>query len=161
MCTNNNDCKCISDILKVISILQKNAHRHEEIDDTCDKKHLGDDCFDEFNTRPVQLILCGQNGDNPLVMPTNKGPITPCTKFSDVFRLEKIDDCCATFRVLEEKHKEQIPANDQKDKPVVEINTKKGKHHKQEFKATRSFFTLDLKCVCIIKCLDDVHVKNV
>lgn len=145
MCNNNTDCKCISDILKVINILQKKASRHDECEDICDRRTLGPTCFEEFNTRPVQLFLCCNNGNEPLIMPTTKGPITQTTCFSDVFRVEKVDDCCATFRVLKQKQKVDGGAD---------LNISCWEH----FEPTCSFFTLDLKCVCIIRCLEDTFV---
>lgn len=145
MCDKNTDCKCISDILKVINILQKKADHHDDCEDICDRKTLGPTRFAKFNTRPVQLFLCCNNGDEPLLMPITKEPITGTTCFSNVFRVEKVDDCCATFRVL---------------KPKVRVNaeTQLNFDCDEEFEATCSFFTLDLKCVCIIRCLDDTFV---
>ncbi len=143
MCNNNSDCKCIGDIIKVINILQKKAECKEECNNCCDRPVLGHECCCLCNTRPVQLILCGQNGDDPLVMPTTNGPITPATCFSNVFRVEKIDDCCACFRVLVKKHHGDLDGDC------------------EEFVATDSFFTVDLKCVCVIKCLEDTFVDCV
>jgi hypothetical protein len=143
MCRNSNpDCRCIADILKVILILQRKVTHFEPISDPCDKKELccGCKCKCKCNTRPVQLILVGGNGNDPLVMPTTRGPITEATCFSDVFRVEKVDDCCATFRVL-------VPEKRTFEK---ECDT---------FVATDSFFTLDLRCVCIIRCLEDTFVE--
>jgi hypothetical protein len=149
MCNDNTDCRCISDILKVINILQKKAERHEEDEDLCDRKTLGHSCCLECNTRPVQLFLCGQNGDDPLIMPTDKKPITPATRFSSVFRVERVDDCCATFRVLKKKHEHDKKEDNSSSEEC------------EEFEATDSFFTLDLKCVCIIRCLEDTFVECV
>jgi len=145
MCNNNTDCKCISDILKVINILQKKAIHHDEEEDICDRRTLGRSCCYECNTRPIQLFLCGQNGDDPLIMPTTKGPITPATCFSSVFRVEKVDDCCCTCRVLKQEHR-----------PGIEVTS--DTDDCSEFIATNSFFTVDLKCVCIVKCLEDTFV---
>lgn len=144
MCNNNTDCKCISDILKVISILQKNAVHHDEVDNACDRRTLGRYCFCECNTRPIQLFTCNHNGDDPLVMPTTRGPITPTTTFSSTFRVEKVDDCCCTCRVLVQEVSSVI---DPEACPV--------------FIATDSFFTIDLKCVCAVKCLEDTFVDCV
>ncbi|MDD2202891.1 MAG: CotY/CotZ family spore coat protein [Bacilli bacterium] len=144
MCNNNTDCKCISDILKVICILQKNAVCHDDCEDVCDRKTLGRPNKCEFNTRPIQLFTCGFNGNDPLIMPTTKGPITPSTCFSSTFRVEKVDDCCATCRVLVEEVKSDLESHSHNRCP--------------EFIATDSFFTIDLKCVCIVKCLEDTFV---
>ena len=89
-----------------------------------------------FNTRPIVLYTCGSNG-TPLAMPTSRDPAT--TDTSTVFRIEKLDDCCATFRVL-------APNTDETaTNPYV---------------TTDSFFTIDLKCVCIIRCLNDTYVDT-
>lgn len=141
----NNDCKCISDILKVISILQRNVEREEDNDDFCDRKTLGHSCCRKCNTRPIQLFTCGMNGDDPLIMPTTKGPITPATKFSSVFRVEKVDDCCCTCRVLVAR-------------PGATVDAVQNLDDCEEFTATNSFFTIDLKCVCIVRCLNDTFV---
>ena len=57
---------------------------------------------------------------------------------STVFRVEKLDGCCATFRVLE-KNPDQESVY-----PYV---------------ATNSFFTMNLGCVCCLRCLDDTFVE--
>lgn len=158
MCNNNTDCKCISDILKVISILQKKVVCHDECDDTCERKTLGHVCCCACNTRPIQLFMCCNNGDDPLVMSTTKGPITKSTCFSNVFRVEKVDDCCCTCRVLkqEKRHEKEHEKDDKKD--YEKEHEKDDYDDCPEFIATNSFFTIDLKCVCAVKCLDDTFV---
>ena len=59
---------------------------------------------------------------------------------SSVFRVEKVDGDCATFRVL--------MAN-----PDVSAS--------YPYVATNSFFTMNLKCVCCLKCLNDTYVDAV
>jgi hypothetical protein len=85
-------------------------------------------------------------------MPVKKGPITECTKFSDVFRVEKIDECCATCRVLKRKKKHH---------EMEERHEEDDDEERPEFESTNSFFTVDLHCVCIIKCLDDTFVEEI
>ena len=59
---------------------------------------------------------------------------------SSVFRVEKIDGCCATFRVLA-------------DNPdPTEVGT-------IPYIATNSFFTMDLSCLCVLRCLQDTFVE--
>ena len=53
MCKNN--CNCISDILKVIYLLQKNADQEEDCILSCDKPSLGQFSCLYYNTRPVML----------------------------------------------------------------------------------------------------------
>lgn len=145
MCDENRECKCIGDILRAINILQRKAERIEEAElDTCDRGTLGSCCEPiQCNTRPIQLFLAGHNGNDPLVMPTTRDEIEPSTCFSNVFRVEKVDECCCTCRVLKRRKMVDSTAS-------TECN---------EFQATNSFFTLDLHCVCAIRCLEDTFVE--
>lgn len=134
MCDNSNSC-CISDILKVICVLQKNANCGEACLDTCDRGFLGCSITNlNCNTRPVCLYLCGSNS-TPLEMPISKSPTEETT--STFFRVEKVDDCCATFRVLTANTGEP-----------------------ETFTATNSFFTVNLNCCCAIRCLNDTYVDT-
>lgn len=147
MCNNNNEeCKCIAEILTVISILQKNATCTDTCClDTCDRGFLG--CGNNTmgcNTRPVMLYTCCGNG-TPWSMPTTKTD-DPCgtegVTCSSVFRVEKIDGCCATFRVLAE------------NPDTAEAAT-------MPYVSTNSFFTMNLNCVCSLRCLNDTFVDTI
>ena len=133
MCKNN--CNCISDILKVIYLLQKNADREEDCIESCDKPSLGQFSCLYYNTRPVMLYTCMSNGVTPWSAPTQRVAVPTAT--SNVFRVEKIDGCCCTFRVLS-------PNTDETDvNPYI---------------ATNSFFTMNLNCICSLRCLNDTFV---
>lgn len=138
MCNNNNDnntCEnCIADILKVILLLQQKVCPGDTCLQTCDRGFLGQNSATLFNTRPIVLYTCGANG-TPLAMPTTRTIDGGDT--SIVFRLEKLDDCCATCRVL--------APNPDTTSTIPYI-------------ATDSFFTINLNCVCILRCLDDTFV---
>ena len=140
MCNNTeqlNNCEnCIADILKVILVLQQNVCQNDVCLQTCDRGFLGQGSTLFSNTRPIVLYTCGSNG-TPLAMPVSRDPAV--TDTSTVFRLEKLDGCCATCRVL-------TPNTD-------EAAT-------NPYLATNSFFTIDLKCVCILRCLDDTYVET-
>ena len=106
MCNNkNNGGNCIADILRVILVLQQNACP-EGCLDSCDRPMLGGgtNCL-ICNTRPVMLYTCCGNGV-PWSMPTTKDTTTACstagTTCSSVFRVEKVEGNCATFRVLQD-----------------------------------------------------------
>ena len=90
------------------------------------------------------LYTCCGNG-TPWSMPTTKENVT-CgdegVTCSNVFRVEKVDGCCATFRVL---------AN---NPDTTEAGT-------MPYVATNSFFTMNLDCVCALKCLNDTTVEGV
>ena len=141
MCNNNNDvesCRCIAEILTVINVLQQNANCcGDTCLETCDRGFLG--CGTTTlgcNTRPVILYTCS-GGVTPFSVPTTRENVV-CgdegVTCSNVFRVEKLDDCCATFRVL-------VANTD---------NT---------YTPTNSFFTINLDCLCIIRCLDDTYIE--
>ncbi len=141
---NNNECQCIAEILTVICILQQNANCNDGCLDSCDRGFLGYSTSTfNLNTRPIMLYTCAGNG-TPWSMPTTREPIV-CdevgTTCSNVFRVEKIDGCCATFRVL-------APNPDTAEAAMV------------PYVATNSFFTMNLNCVCCIKCLQDTYVEG-
>ena len=131
--TANN---CIYEILKTILVLQREANVTDCCLDTCDKKCLGctpSVCF--FNTRPITLYTCGCC-NTALQIPISKLPNETTT--SNVFRIEKLDDNCATFRVLV---------------PTVEDDI-------VTYTATNSFFTINLDCICVLKCLADTFIDT-
>ena len=141
MC-NNNECKCLSEILNTINILQNNAECSESCLDTCDRGFLGCSTTSLLcNTRPVILYTCAGNGV-PFSMPTTKEDVVCGDEgvvCSNVFRVEKVDGCCCTFRVLAPN-----PDTTQTNIPYV---------------ATNSFFTMNLNCCCAIRCLNDTYVE--
>lgn len=151
MCNNERSGKgnCIKEILKVINVLQENACPNN-CTDSCDRPILGGgtNCV-VFNTRPIQLFTCCGNGI-PFSMPVSKDFIEVCSTTtglnpsddcSSVFRVEKLEGNCATFRVLV---------------PNPDTNT-----CMTPWVATNSFFTMDLDCVCAVRCLSDSFVDCV
>ncbi len=144
----NNDCNtttgnCINEILSVILVLQQNACP-ESCLDACDRPVLGGgpNCL-ICNTRPVMLYTCSCCG-TPWSMPTTKDSSVTCsgstTECSTIFRVEKIEGNCCTFRVLA-------------DNPdTTSLNP---------YVATNSFFTMDCSCLCAIRCLSDTYVDCV
>ena len=138
MCNNNqNTCEnCIADILKVILLLQKNACQNDTCLQTCDRGFSGQSNSLFSNTRPIVLYTYS-TGNEPLAMPTSRDPAT--TDTSTIFRIEKLDDCCATCRVLT-------------------ANTEPNATY--PYQSTDSFFTINLNSVCILRCLDDTYVET-
>lgn len=139
---NNNECRCINEILTVIHILQQNASCPDTCLDTCDRGFLGCSVSTvNCNTRPVMLYTCCGNG-TPWSMPitsTNVDCSDPGVTCSSVFRIEKLDGCCATFRIL---------AN---NPDATEAQT-------YPYISTNSFFTMNLNCVCALRCLPDTFI---
>lgn len=141
MCNNETGCNCICETLKVILALQQNSCP-ESCLETCDRPMLGCGANSlSCNTRPVMLYTCS-SGSTPISMPTTKDVSSdPTTEVvnSQVFRVEKIEGNCATFRVLSD-------------------NTTDATY---PYVGTNSFFTMNLNCCCMIRCLSDTYVECV
>lgn len=129
----NNDCGCLSSILETIILLQNQDFECGGDFGGCDKPYLGPTpnvvCY---NTRPINLYNCttGNLWEFPYTLNGTTGTST-------AFRVEEVDECCCTCRVL-------APSTDTTDN--------------SDFDATNDFFTINLNCVSAIKCLNDTYV---
>ena len=135
MCNNNNDSNnksCIAEILKVICILQSEVCPGDSCLETCTRAYFGPSSSVDFNTRPVTLYT---SSNTPITIPISNNPNE--TETSSIFRVEKIDNCCCTLRVL-----------------VYNQGT-------STYTATNSFCTVNTDCCCCIKCLADTYVEGV
>lgn len=126
MCDKNNKENCLSCVLEKIILLQQVEGRTLS---GCDKPFLGDISL-IANTRPINLYCCCTN--NAWTMPYNFNGTTGTSRF---FRVESLNDNCATFRIL-------IP-ND------------------TGYTATNSYFMINLNCIGALKCLGDALVTNI
>lgn len=141
MCNDNTS--SLAEILSVILVLQQNACVDSCLD-SCDRPMLGGgpSCL-VCNTRPVMLYTCG-SGSTPFSMPVTKDSTASCdttgSNCSSVFRVEKIEGTCCTFRVLQ----------DNPDTTSL-----------YPYVTTNSVFTMDLGCVCCLRCLTDTYVECV
>lgn len=144
-CKDNESSSSLAEILSVILVLQQNACGDSCLD-SCDRPMLGGgpSCL-VCNTRPVMLYTCCGNG-TPWSMPITKDSTANCSgqgnnaTCSSIFRVEKIDGSCCTFRVLQDN---PDPAS------------------LYPYVATNSIFTMDLDCLCSIRCLTDTYVECV
>ena len=131
MCEDKEkNCDCVFSLLKKILILQK-----QDFDNCshtgCDKPFLGPVCNTVcYNTRPIMLFNCCTG--NPWSFPYT---INNITSDSTVFKIECLDEGCATCRILY--------FSDEENKYV----------------GTNEFFTIDLNCVGAVKCLADTFIE--
>ncbi len=136
---NQEDC-CFAKILKVIHILQKNASGQDCFDESCTRPFLGGTpdivCF---NTRPVTFYLSDASLFEATYQSTTEEG-TPVTLTSSTFRVEKVEGCCALLRILA---------------PATSPTTT------SPYTATNQFITLNLNCICALRCLDDVVLENI
>ena len=127
----NNETCCLAKLLKVIDILQKECSP-ECYPEGCDRPFLGNSDYFYYNTRPITLYsktneLFTVNYNNNDVLST-----------SSVFRVENVDGCCATLRILAASTEGE--------------NT--------TYTSTNDFVTVDLNCFCILRCLNDIFLEN-
>ena len=134
MCGDNrNDCGCISEILRKILLLQ---HRECCDDDFvgCDRPFLGPSPVSlTYNTRPVQLYNCCTGTPWSFEYTLADGT----TGTSDTFRVESVDDCCCTCRLL---YTNGGPTG---------------------LSSTGNYVTIDLNCCGAIRCLDDTFIETI
>lgn len=135
MCgNNNNNISCLAQILEVILSLQQAENC--ENNTGCARPYLGFDCI-TLNTRPITITSCCTNAQ--WTMPYTLNGVSGT---STVFRIENLNDNCATFRVL-------APNPDTASQPTT------------PYVATEDFFTINLNCVGALKCLADTNVTGI
>lgn len=123
----NNESCCIAKILRVIDVLQKESVC-EDLPDGCDRPFLGpNNGLTVYNTRPITLY----SKDGSLF--TVNYYVNNALTTSSVFRVENVNGCCATLRILE-------PSNG-------------------TYISTNEFVTVNLECFCIIRCLADISLN--
>lgn len=129
MCSGDNNCSsCISEVLRKILILQKQNFDCDNFSG-CDKPFLGPTPVSIcYNTRPIQLYNCCTGSPWSFNYTNPEGTEVA----SNILRVESIDDCCCTCRILNTT-----------DTTIT---------------STGSFVTIDLKCCGAIRCLDDTYV---
>lgn len=132
---NNMDNCCLGKLLKVIDILQRNASSSECFDESCTRPYLGSApniiCF---NTRPVSFYT----KDGTLF--TANYTLDGTTNSSSVFRVEGVDNCCVKCRIL------------RRNPDTSDVN--------RNFLATNEFITINLNCICVVTCLNDIIIDN-
>lgn len=136
MCQDENrrdeNC-CIASILKIIVTLQNRSEKFDCMTEGCDRPYLGPTpstiCF---NTRPVSFYRCSDGGvwELPYTLNGDSGTSSVC-------RVENVEGCCATCRVLAPNPEATV------ESPYV---------------GTDSFFTINLNCVGALKCLADTYI---
>lgn len=129
-CSENNCSSCIFDILEKILMLQKKDYDCDNYSG-CDKPFLGPIINTVcYNTRPIQLFICCTG--TPWTFDYTLADGTTGT--SNVLRVESLDNCCCTCRIL---YLSPTTGN---------------------YESTDQFVTIDLNCCGAIRCLTDTYV---
>ncbi len=131
MCGQNNG-NCLASVLETILALQQRSDCDER-PEGCNKPFLGNRHNNNLNTRPFNLYSCCNN-----VLLKFPCTVDGMTIESSVFRIENLNDNCATCRILAPN-----PDCDDREHPFV---------------STEDFVTINLSCCGVLKCLDDTNV---
>lgn len=134
--SRNEEC-CIANILKIIVTLQNRSDKFDCLSEGCDRPFLGPIpstvCF---NTRPIELYRCSDGLAWTLPYTLNGTAGT-----SSVLRVENVEGCCCTCRVLAPNPDTTTPES--------------------AYVGTDSFFTINLSCVGALRCLADTYISCV
>jgi hypothetical protein len=127
----NNTCSsCISNVVKNILVLQTQDYNNDNYVG-CDKPFLGPTCNSIcYNTRPIELYNCCTGSPWSFTYTLNNE-----TSTSNVLRIEALDNCCCTCRIL-----------------YLDSTT-------NQYVGTREFVTIDLNCCGAIRCLADTYIE--
>ena len=127
----NNE-NCLANVLKAILVIQNNAEKIDCNDNSCTRPFLGEiPTINCFNTRLVTFYRC----DNSLIsLPYTLNGVTTTTT---VFRIESVNDNSVTVLLLADDGSETYNIN------------------------TNTFATINLGCVCAIRCIGDTTITNV
>lgn len=124
---NNN---CIRNLLKLLCLLQDNSLNKCSLDDGCIKPFLGPTINNIcYNTRVLTLYKKDGTIFSTNYTNTNNELIS-----SNYFRVNSINDDCATLLILE--------------------------NNDGIYSSTKQFITINLRCICAVKCINDVVVDN-
>ena len=126
---------CLARILNVIKVLQNNASKFDCDDNSCTKPFLGiNTTLLCFNTRPIMLYLC--NNEPVTLNYTNSEGVDATTT---VFRVESVTNDSVGVLLLEES-----------TDATGNIT----------YTSTNTYATINLDCICAIRCLPDVIITN-
>lgn len=124
MDTNN----CISNLLKLICLLQNNSIDSCSYDGCC-KPYLGETSINIYNTRVISLYK--KNGDIFSAPYNDEGTLT-----SNFFRVMSVDDTCCTLLIL-------------------------SADSSGTYQTTGQFITVNLNCICAVRCINDIYIENI
>ena len=129
---DKNTCGCIGEILDKILLLQRN-NCGDECFVGCDKPFLGPSLpITTYNTRPIQLF--NRYTGEPWAFNYTAGGVTGS---SNILRVECLDECCCTCRILADGAADGTYTN------------------------TGNFVTIDLNSVGAIRCFADTFVDGI
>lgn len=133
MDNNTEKSNCVCEVLKSIDEIQKKVIcKNKQIED-CTYYGTRKENPYSYDTRPI-ILYCG----NGSYLEVNIDDLSDETTY--IFRVEKVDDCCATLRALR-----IIDDNEANNYSLV---------------STNKFITVQTNCFCAIRCLNDININE-
>lgn len=123
--------RCIANLLKFINLLQINSTTKSGQDLSCKRPFLGPIC-ETVCYNTRPITLYKKNGELFETTYTYNNE----TRNSSIFRIENIFDNCVKLLILQQN----------------QDNT---------YTNTNSYITINLNCICAVKCLQDTMVENI
>ncbi len=122
---------CLKDILKVINVLQNNASDDCEENNSCTRPFLGN--FPEIVCFNTRLVTFYRCDNSLITLPYTLDDTLSTTT---IFRIQNVSDNAVTVLLLQ----------DNGDGTYTNTNT---------------FATINLGCICAIRCIGDTTISNV
>lgn len=122
---------CLKDILKVINVLQNNASDDCEENNSCTRPFLGN--FPEIVCFNTRLVTFYRCDNSLITLPYTLDETT-CT--TTIFRIQNVSDNAVVVLLIQ----------DNGDGTYTNTNT---------------FATINLGCICAIRCIGDTTINNV
>ena len=126
-----NNENCLACILQVINVLQNNAEKRDCDNNSCTRPFLGDNTT--FVCFNTRLVTFYRCDNTLVTLPYTLDGIDGTTT---IFRVEGVNDNAVTVRLIQ----------DNGDGTYTNTNT---------------FATLNLGCICAIRCIGDTTLTNV
>ena len=122
---------CIKNLLKVICLLQNNSSNKYCFNNNCIKPFLGP--AENCNCYNTRVItLYNKNGE---LFTADYLDSSNVSNSSSLFRIESINDDCCILTILS--------------------------NNGNEYTSTNQGITININCICAIKCLDDIFLNNI
>ena len=126
---------CLAKVLNAIKVIQDNASKIECIDNSCTKPFLGiNNNSTCFNTRPIVLYRCD---NSPITLNYTSDGVEAT---SSIFRVESVTNDSVGVLLLIEQEDESGNIT---------------------YQSTNTYSTINLGCVCAIRCLNDTTLNNI
>ncbi len=126
-----NNENCLANVLRVINVLQNNAEDNCDANNSCTRPFLGD--IPSTICFNTRLVTLYRCDNSLITLPYTLDGTTATTT---IFRVENVSDNSVTVRLI----------IDNGDGTYTNTNT---------------FATINLGCVCAIRCIGDTTISNV